>query len=224
MSRRAKTIAISHFAVALLAGTTHTGIPAPAFAQGAAPRNAAPAPAPAPAQAAPAPAPAPAPVENQIIRTISVVGAQRLEPNTILSYIQLRPGQPYTAVAADQALKDLAATELFSDTRIENNSGDVVITVAENPVINRIILEGNKRIKDDKITKEIKLAPREIFTRSKVRADVARIIELYKRQGRFAATVEPKMVQLSQNRVDIVFEITEGPKSKVRAINIIGNE
>jgi outer membrane protein insertion porin family len=100
----------------------------------------------------------------------------------------------------------------------------VVITIAENPVINRVILEGNKRIKDDKISKEIKLAPRQIFTRSKVRADVARIIELYKRQGRFAANVEPKMVQLSQNRVDIVFEITEGPKSKIRAINIIGNE
>ena len=68
------------------------------------------------------------------------------------------------------------------------------------------------------------MAPRQIYTRSKVRADVARIIELYRRQGRFAATVEPKMVQLDQNRVDIVFEITEGPKSKVRQINIIGNE
>ena len=69
-----------------------------------------------------------------------------------------------------------------------------------------------------------KLAPRQIYTRSKVRADVARIIELYRRQGRFAATIEPKMVQLDQNRVDIVFEISEGPKSKVRQINIIGNE
>ncbi|MBO0749975.1 MAG: outer membrane protein assembly factor BamA, partial [Porphyrobacter sp.] len=150
--------------------------------------------------------------------------AQRLEPQTILSYIQLRPGQVYTPAAADQAIKDLAATELFSDERIDNNNGNLVITVAENPVINRIILEGNKRLKDEKITPEIKLAPRQIFTRSKVRADVARIIELYKRQGRFAATVEPKMVQLSQNRVDVVFEITEGPKSKVRAINVIGNE
>ena len=94
----------------------------------------------------------------------------------------------------------------------------------ENPVINRIILEGNKRLKEDKINPEIKLAPRQIFTRSKVRADVARIIELYSRQGRFAASVEPKMVKLDQNRVDIVFEISEGPKSKVRQINIIGNE
>jgi len=222
MSRRAKTIAISHFAVTLLAGTVLAGIPAAALAQGAsAPAAAQPAPAPA---AAPAAVPAPAPAPEQIIRSISVVGAQRLEAQTILSYIQLRPGQVYTAAAADQALKDLAATELFADSRIDNNNGNVTITVTENPVINRVILEGNKRIKDDKITKEIKLAPRQIFTRSKVRADVSRIIELYKRQGRFAATVEPKMVQLSQNRVDIVFEITEGPKSKVRAINIIGNE
>jgi outer membrane protein insertion porin family len=155
---------------------------------------------------------------------MTVVGAQRLEPDTILSYIRLRVGQNYTQAAADQALKDLFATELFADAQVRNDNGNVVIQVKENPVVNRIILEGNKRIKDEKILPEIKVAPRQIFTRSKVRADVARIIELYKRQGRFAATVEPKMVMLEQNRVDIVFEVTEGPKSKVRQINIIGNE
>ncbi|WP_017666185.1 outer membrane protein assembly factor BamA [Porphyrobacter sp. AAP82] len=177
---------------------------------------------PAPAQSAPA-QPAPAPRANTI-RTIAVVGAERLEPNTILSYVRLRVGQEYTAAAADEAIKDLGATELFANSSIRNEGGNVIITVTENPVINRIVLEGNKRLKNDKITPEIKLAPRQIFTRSKVRADVARIIELYKRQGRFAAKVEPKLVQLPQNRVDIVFEITEGPKSKVRQINILGNE
>ncbi len=167
---------------------------------------------------------APVPTGNTI-RSISIVGAERLEPTTILSYIRLRVGQEYTSVAADEALKDLAATELFAgSSSIRNDNGNVVITVAENPVINRIVLEGNKRLKNEKIVPEIKLAPRQIFTRSKVRADVARIIELYKRQGRFAATVEPKMVQLPQNRVDVVFEISEGPKSKVRQINIIGND
>lgn len=169
------------------------------------------------------PAPAPAPVSNTI-RSISVAGAERLEPTTILSYIRLRVGQEYTSAAADEALKDLGATELFSNFSIRNDAGNVVITVTENPVINRIVLEGNDRLDNDKILPEIRLAPRQIFTRSKVRADVARIIELYKRQGRFAATVEPKMVQLPQNRVDIVFEINEGPKSRVRQINIIGNE
>ena len=218
MSGTAKTTAASHFAAALLGCTILAGLPAAALAQDE------PAPAPAPAQPEAAPATAPAPAQNQLIRSIAVAGAQRLEPATIVSYVQIRAGQVYTAALADQALKDLAATELFADYRIENRNGDVIITVVENPVVNRIVLEGNRRLKDDKILPEIKLAARQIFTRSKVRADVARIIELYKRQGRFAATVEPQMVQLEQNRVDVIFEINEGPKSKVRAINIIGNE
>jgi outer membrane protein insertion porin family len=199
----------------LCCGSILAGLPAMAGAQEA---SAAPA-----AQPTSAPAPAPA-ARSNVIRTITVVGAERLEPTTILSYIRLRVGQEYTSAAADEALKDLGATELFANFSIRNDAGNVVITVTENPVINRIVLEGNERLKADKILPEIKLSPRQIFTRSKVRADVARIIELYKRQGRFAAQVEPKMVQLPQNRVDIVFEITEGPKSKVRQINILGNE
>ena len=170
-----------------------------------------------------APAAAPVAAEN-VVRSITVQGNQRLEPDTIRSYLRLRVGQRYDRATLDQALKDLAATELFKDFQITDNEGALVIQITENPVINRVILEGNKRLKEDKIRPEIKLSPRQIFTRSKVRADVARIIELYKRQGRFAATVEPKMVQLDQNRVDVVFEINEGPKSKVRQINIIGNE
>lgn len=166
----------------------------------------------------------PAVPANDTIQSIVVNGSQRLEPTTVLSYMKLRVGQPYTQEAADQALKDLFETELFKDVSIRNDQGAVVIEVVENPVINRILLEGNKRIKEDAIFPEIRLAPRQIYTRSKVRADVARIIELYKRKGRFAANVEPKMVQLDQNRVDIVFEINEGPKSKVQQINIIGNE
>jgi outer membrane protein insertion porin family len=202
---------------ALLLGTTIlAGTSGTALAQAASP--------PAP-PAAPAPTLAPEPLAAvETIQSITVAGSQRLEGDTVRSYIKLRVGQPYTQAAADQALKDLFATELFSDVQIRNQGGAVTIEIKENPVINRIVLEGNKRLKEDKILPEIKLAPRQIFTRSKVRADVARIIELYKRQGRFAASVEPKMVSLDQNRVDIVFEIQEGPKSKVRQINIIGNE
>jgi outer membrane protein insertion porin family len=167
----------------------------------------------------------PAPLaQADVIQSISVVGTQRLEGDTVRSYIRLRTGQPWSQAAADQALKDLYATDLFADASIRNSNGAVTVEVKENPVVNRIILEGNKRIKEDKILPEIKLAARQIFSRSKVRADVARIVELYKRKGRFAASVEPKMVQLDQNRVDIVFEVSEGPKSKVRQINIIGNE
>ena len=211
---------------ALLCGTMLAGLPAAALAQEAPASNPPSEANVPPEQAASAPAPTPTPArqpQEVIIRAIKVLGAERLEPSTIISYIKLRIGDPYTKVAADQALKDLYATELFSSVSIRNDAGDLTIEIKENPVVNRIILEGNKRIKSDKIKPEIKLAPREIFTRSKVRADVARIIELYKRQGRFAATVEPKSVQLPQNRVDIVYEIHEGPKSKVRSINIIGN-
>jgi outer membrane protein insertion porin family len=203
----------SHLAAALLVGTSLSCLANPALAQDAAPQ-------PAPEATTPAPPEAP-----KVVRSITVVGAQRLEPDTVISYMQLRVGQAYTSENLDDALRALIETELFTaDTRIRDNNGDLIVEVRENPVINRIILEGNKRLKDDKINPEIKLAPRQIFTRSKVRADVARIIELYRRQGRFAAEVEPKIVQLDQNRVDLVFEISEGPKSKVRQINILGNE
>jgi outer membrane protein insertion porin family len=197
----------------LLVGTILGGVALPAQAQTAA----------APQVPAPA-APVPAPAATGTVRSISVTGNQRLEAETIISYMQLRNGDAYDNERLDQALRDLLSTELFADVQIRNDQGALTIEVVENPVINRIILEGNKRLKEDKINPEIRLAPRQIFTRSKARADVARIIELYRRQGRYAASVEPKIVQLDQNRVDVVFEIQEGPRSRVRQINIIGNE
>ncbi len=201
----------------LLVGTMLGGLSSPLLAQDA--------PSPAPVTAQPAPAPVNRAPVTGTIRSISVRGAERLEPATVISYSNLNPGQDYSAETLDTALKDLYATELFADVVIDGvQTGALVLQIKENPVINRIILEGNKRIKDDKIQPEIRLAPRQIFTRSKVRSDVDRIIELYKRGGRFAASVEPKIVQLDQNRVDLVFEIVEGPTSKVRAINIIGND
>jgi outer membrane protein insertion porin family len=214
-----------------MVGTVLGGSAAPLLAQTApaadplAPQQTQPA---TPSTQAPAAAPATvaaAPVQQRTIRSISVRGNQRLEPETIRAYANLTPGQTYTAETLDQALKDLYATQLFADVTIGGGeTGDLVINVRENPVINRIILEGNKKLKDDKITPEIMEAPRQIFTRTAARADVDRILELYRRQGRFAARVEPKIVQLDQNRVDVIFEIYEGDLAKVRAINIIGNK
>jgi outer membrane protein insertion porin family len=204
---------------ALLVGTVLGGFTAPAFAQTVAAQ-----PQPAAAQPAAAVTP-PAALPGQTIRSIRVTGAQRLEPETVISYSGLVPGQTYTGETLDDALRAMLATELFADVQIAGSAtGEIELQVRENPVINRIVVEGNRRIKDDKISPEIRLAPRQIFTRSRARADVARIIELYRRQGRFAATVEPKIIQLDQNRVDVVYEIAEGPQSKVRRINIIGNE
>lgn len=202
----------------LLAGTILSGVVAPAEAQTAA----------TPAAPVTQPQAAPAPVTPAVVRTIKslrVEGSQRIEPETVLSYTRLRVGDNYTNETIDQAIKDLLASELLADVVFEGvETGNLVARIRENPVINRVVFEGNKRLKQDKIDKEIKLRPRQIFTRTAVRADIARIIELYRRQGRFAARVEPKMVSLDQNRVDVIFEIHEGAKSKVRQINIIGNE
>ncbi|HSR01022.1 MAG TPA: outer membrane protein assembly factor BamA [Sphingomicrobium sp.] len=204
----------------LLIGTVLGGSAAPVLAAQDAAAQRPPAQPSAPAAAAPAPAPA-----QGVIRSITVRGSQRVEPETVRAYANLAPGQTYTATSLDQAIKDLYATGLFADATISGTeTGDLVINVRENPVINRIVLEGNKRLKDEKITPEIKEAPRQIFTRYAVRADVDRILELYRRQGRFAARVDPKIVQLDQNRVDVVFEIHEGDLAKIRAINILGNK
>ncbi|HEY8593497.1 MAG TPA: outer membrane protein assembly factor BamA [Sphingomicrobium sp.] len=203
----------------LLIGTAlGGGLATPLFAQTAPTQE------PAATPQAAAPAPAAAPAAERIIQSVAVRGNQRLEPETIRAYANIRPGLPYTAGTLDQALKDLYATNLFADVTITGGeTGNIVINIRENPVINRIILEGNKKLKDDKITPEIKLAPRQIFTRPSVRADVERILALYRSQGRFAARVEPKIVQLDQNRVDVIFEIKEGDPAKIRAINILGN-
>ena len=214
----------------LLVGTALGGFAKAAQAQ---PAQSQPAPAqtqaPAPAQQVPniplQPGAAVPTAPQQTVRSLTVSGNQRLEAETVLSYISLRPGEAFDRDRVDQALRELYATELFADVQITGvETGDLVVQVRENPVINRIILEGNRRLKEDKILPEIRLAARQIFTRSRARADVARIIELYRRQGRFAARVEPKIVQLDQNRVDVVFEVDEGPRSRVRQINIIGNE
>ncbi len=213
----------------LLAGTILSGVPAFAQTAPAASPSTAPAGTATRTSAAkvapPVVTPVGAPVSVRTIKTLRVEGSQRIEPETVLSYTKLRVGIPYTAETLDQALKDLQASDLFADYSIAGvEDGNIVLRVRENPIINRVIIEGNKALKTDKITKEIKLAPRQIFTRTAVRQDIGRILELYRRQGRFAAVVDPKMVNLDQNRVDVVFEVSEGPKSKVRQINILGNE
>jgi len=166
------------------------------------------------------PAPVPLP---QIIKNIQVQGNQRVEANTVASYLLFAPGDPYSEDRIDLSVKTLYATGLFADVAIDPRDGNVLIRVIENPIINRVILEGNKSLKSDKITDEIEAEPRAIFTRSNIQEDVQRIIELYRQSGRFGATISPKVVQQPQNRVDLIFEISEGPVTGVKRINIIGN-
>ena len=160
-----------------------------------------------------------------IIQGISVTGNQRIEAETVGSYLPIQAGMPAEQEFLDLTLKTLFNTGLFSDVKLEMQpNGVLVIAVQENPIVNRVILEGNRRLKDDNINEEIQLAPRAVYTRAKVQSDVQRLIELYRAKGRFAATVTPKVTPLEQNRVDVIYEIDEGPRTGVAKVNFIGNE
>lgn len=158
------------------------------------------------------------------IREIRVVGNQRIEQATIESYIAVRRGEPFSPAALDESLKALFQTGLFEDVRIRREGDQLIVEVIENPLINRIAFEGNRAIQDTILEAEVALRPRQIFSRARVQEAVTRILELYRRSGRFSARVEPKVIELDQNRVDLVFEIDEGPLTKVRGISFIGNE
>ena len=157
------------------------------------------------------------------IADIRVEGTQRIEAATVRSYMRVNPGDPFDPVRLDDSLKNLFATGLFADVRLEREGDTLIVVVSENPIVNRIAFEGNDRLDDDTLQQEIELRPRVVFTRTKVQSDTQRILEIYRRSGRFAATVEPKVIQLEQNRVDLAFEIDEGPLTSIRSINFIGN-
>lgn len=157
------------------------------------------------------------------VREIRIEGTERIEPETVRSYLAIQPGDPFDSDRVDRSLKALYATSLFADVSIKRDGDALIVSVVENPIINRISYEGNKKLKDDALGKELKLQPRTVFTRTKVQADVKRILELYRRNGRFSATVDPKVIQLPQNRVDLVFEIHEGSNTGIKAIEFVGN-
>ena len=158
------------------------------------------------------------------IQEIRIEGNQRIEPETVRSYMQINPGDPFDAKKIDQALKNLFATGLFADVNFRRDGGALVVQVTENPIINKLAFEGNKRIDDDALQQEVQLRPRVVYTQARVQADVKRILDLYRRSGRFAATVEPKIIKLDQNRVNLVFEINEGDVTEVRRIDFVGNK
>ncbi|WP_245956929.1 outer membrane protein assembly factor BamA [Aestuariispira insulae] len=158
-----------------------------------------------------------------VIREILVEGTQRIEQSTVLSYINMQPGDPLVASNVNKALKTLFSTGLFADVSIEQRGLDLVVKVVENPIINRIAFEGNKRLKDEILETEVQLRPRVVYTRTRVQNDVKRLLEVYRRSGRFATRIEPKIIQLPQNRVDLAFEIEEGPATGVHKISFIGN-
>lgn len=161
--------------------------------------------------------------DNRPVSDIVVEGTQRIEPETVRSYLTIEPGDVFDPVELNQSLKAIFATGFFADVSFRQDGKSLIVSVVENPVINRVVFEGNKAIKTDVLETETRLKSRAVYTRTKIQADAERLLQLYRRSGRFSASVVPKIIQLPQNRVDLVFEIFEGKKTPVNAINFIGN-
>lgn len=149
---------------------------------------------------------------------IVVEGNRRVEADTIRSYFKGRD-----SAAINDGLRSLYETGLFQDVRINQAGGRLIVTVVENPVIGRVLFEGNKKVKDDQLTTEVQSKPRGSLSRPTVQSDAARITEIYRRQGRYDVSVNPQIIEQPNNRVDLVFEITEGDKTGVKVINFVGN-
>ena len=166
-----------------------------------------------------------APVTAQTtIQEVLVEGNERIEADTVRSYLSISVGDAFETTEINDSLKSLFATGLFADVTIRRESSALIVRVVENPIINRVAFEGNKRIDDETLESETQLRARVVYTRTRVQSDVQRLIEIYRRSGRFAAQIEPKVIQLAQNRVDLVFEIDEGPLTGVRRISFVGNK
>ncbi len=172
----------------------------------------------------PAARPAAAQGPSGVIADIRVEGNERIESGTIRSYMLVAPGDRYDADRVDRSLKTLYATGLFSDVSFHREGAVLVVRVKENPIVNRIAFEGNHKLTDENLRAEIQLKPRAVFTPALAQADRQRILDMYARRGRFAARVEPKIIELPQNRVDVVFEITDGDTTLISRIAFVGNK
>src|ERR1700694_424449 len=163
------------------------------------------------------------PVAAQTVASIQVEGNRRVEIDTIRSYFKPGPGGRLDQAQIDDGLKALIETGLFQDVRISQSGGRVLVTVIENPVIGRVAFEGNKKVKDEQLTAEVQSKPRGTLSRPMVQSDAQRIVEIYRHSGRYDVRVTPEIIEQPNNRVDLVFTITEGNKTGVRSIEFVGN-
>jgi outer membrane protein insertion porin family len=163
------------------------------------------------------------PAPGGLVRSVRIEGAQRIEPATIQSYMVIQPGDRFETENMDRSIKTLFATGLFADVTMRREGDALVVAVRENPIVNRVAFEGNRAIGDDVLRGEIQTRPRGVFTRTLAMTDRQRLLDVYARRGRYAAAIEPKIIELEQNRVDVVFEIAEGESTLIRRINFVGN-
>ncbi|WP_346432800.1 outer membrane protein assembly factor BamA [Breoghania sp.] len=162
--------------------------------------------------------------EAAVANAIVVRCNTRIEDETVRSYVTIKPGRAYGPADIDESIKALFATGLFADVDVARQGANLVVTVKENPIISRISFEGNKKLTDEALKGVIQSNSRSVLTRARIQSDVQRILEAYRRSGRFRATVDPKIIDRKDNRADLVFEIKEGTKTGVERITFIGNK
>jgi outer membrane protein insertion porin family len=158
------------------------------------------------------------------ISNVVVEGSQRVEDETVAAYLQLGPGDSFDAVKIDESIKALFESGLFSDVGITQRGSTLVVRVVENPLVNVVNFEGNSEVDDDTLSKEVEVRERMIFTKARAQSDTRRILALYQRQGYYNVRVAPKLIRLADNRVNLVFEITEGDETVVRNVVFEGNQ
>src|ERR1700738_5147671 len=163
------------------------------------------------------------PAAAQTVSSIEVEGNRRVEVETIRSYFKPGPGGRLDQAQIDDGLKALIETGLFQDVKISQTGGHLLVNVIENPVIGKVAFEGNKKIKDDQLSSEVQSKPRGTLSRPMVQSDAQRIVEIYRHSGRYDVRVNPEIIEQPNNRVDLVFTITEGSKTGVKSIEFIGN-
>lgn len=159
----------------------------------------------------------------EIISNIVVEGNQRVENDTVFTYLQFSKGDSFNAEKIDESIKVLFQTGLFSDVQMFQRGRTLVIKVVENPLINQVNFEGNSEIDDKALQKEVEVHERMIFTRAQVQSDTQRVLALYQKAGYYNVRVAPKQIRLPENRINLVFEITEGSETTVKTINFTGN-
>ena len=173
--------------------------------------------------APPALAPSSTGLGSGVVQAIQVAGNQRIEAGTIRSYMLVRPGDPFDPDRLDRSVKTLFSTGLFQNVQLSRQGNVLIVTVVENPLVNKVAFEGNKRLSDDQLRPEIQSKPRAVFTSGMIDADRQKILNLYAKKGNFDASVEPRIIRQDQNRVDVVFQISEGPTALISKIAIVGN-
>ncbi len=158
--------------------------------------------------------------------TFVIKGNERISEETIAEFLPHKSGKKnskFSKTEIDETLKRLYESDLFSDAKITDSNGQLIIEIKENPLISEVKFSGNKKVEDDALQSEISLKKRGVFTKAKLQSDLKRINELYLKSGRFLTKIDPKIIQKEQNRIEIIFEIFEGPKAKISDIYFVGN-